>query len=181
MNIFETIDINIYSALFKMITPINTYIMIGISFLGSAKALIAITIILLLLLKNKRNSKYITINLTFVFLMNRLIKYIVKRPRPQELALVIENGYSFPSAHSMVSFAFYGFIIYLIMRSNVGKKNKIVITALLSLIVVLIGISRVYLGVHYATDVLGGFLIGLIYLVIFIKFVYKKNLFVKKK
>lgn len=181
MNIFEQLDVNVYEALFKTITPINTSIMIGITFFASAEVLITIAIILLLIFKNKRNSKYVTLNLILSFILNRVIKAIVRRPRPEAFALVIENGYSFPSAHSMVGFAFYGFIIYLMLKSNKGRRPKIIYTSLLSLLVVLIGISRVYLGVHYITDVLGGFLIALLYLILFIKFIYKRNIFKMNK
>lgn len=181
MSIFEQMDSNIYGVLLKTITPINTTIMIGISFLASASVLISITIILWLILKNKKITKYISLNLVLSFVLNRLIKIIIQRPRPQAFPLVIENGYSFPSAHAMISFAYYGFIIYLIMKSNKTKKEKVIYTLLLSLLILLIGISRIYLGVHYATDVIGGFVIALAYLVIFIKFIYRKDILKKCK
>lgn len=175
MNIFQLIDTNMYMALFKTITPINTYIMIGVSLFGSASVLIGITVILWLMCKDKKISKYIILNLILVFVLNRLIKIIVRRPRPEVIALITENGYSFPSAHSMVSFAFYGFIIYLMLKESKSKKQKIIYGVFLSILILLIGISRIYLGVHYATDVIGGFLIALIYLIIFIKFIYKRR------
>lgn len=177
MNILEQIDSNVYEILFKTITPTNTSIMIGLSFLASAGALITIAIISLLVLKNKKLPKYITLNLIISFILNRIIKIIVRRPRPEAFSLVLENGYSFPSAHAMVGFAFYGFIIYLILKSQKNKRPKVIYTTLLSLLIILIGISRIYLGVHYFTDVLGGFLIALVYLILFIKFIYKRNIF----
>ena len=122
-----------------------------------------------------------TLNLFLVFIINRLLKFIIRRPRPQAFVLVIENGYSFPSAHAMIGFAFYGFIIYLIMKSKKNKKEKIIYSTLLSLLILVVGISRIYLGVHYASDVIGGFLIALLYLVIFIKYIYKKNIFKNDK
>ena len=175
MNIFEQIDTNMYKTLFRTITPTNTYIMIGISLFGSASVLIGITIILWLLCKNKKIPKYVTLNLVSVFILNRLIKIIVRRPRPEVVTLIRESGYSFPSAHSMISFAFYGFIIYLILKKSKLKKLKVLNSILLTLLILFIGISRVYLGVHYATDVLGGFLIALAYLIVFIKFIYEKR------
>ena len=177
----EQIDSNIYSILFKTINPTNTTIMLGISFLASGGMLIVITIISFLLLKNKKIPKYMTLNLFLVFIINRLLKFIIRRPRPQAFVLVIENGYSFPSAHAMIGFAFYGFIIYLIMKSKKNKKEKIIYSTLLSLLILVVGISRIYLGVHYASDVIGGFLIALLYLVIFIKYIYKKNIFKNDK
>ena len=177
INILEQIDANIYSMLFRIINPINTSIMMCISFFASGGALIVLTILLLLLLKKKQIPEYMALNLIIVFILNRLLKVIIKRPRPQAFALVIENGYSFPSAHAMIGFAFYGFIVYLIMKSKKSKIQKIIYSTLLSLLIFLIGISRIYLGVHYASDIVGGFLIALLYLVIFIKYIYKKNIF----
>ena len=89
------------------------------------------------------------------------------RVRPVGIALIEQGGYSFPSGHSMMAFAFYGFIIYLINKSNMAKKKKIVITTLLSILILLIGVSRIYLGVHFASDVLGGFILSLIHLILF--------------
>lgn len=173
MNLINTIDEAIYNLIIKLMTINTTAIMIFISFLGSAVALITLTIGLVLLLKNKRDSKYIAINLTLVFVLNRIIKTIIARPRPQILRLVQEDGYSFPSGHSMVSMGFYGFLIYLIFKNIQNKKLKYPLIIFLSILILLIGISRIYLGVHYFTDVIGGFIIAIIYLIVFIKFIYQ--------
>ena len=173
MNLINTIDEAIYNLIIKLMTINTTAIMIFISFLGSAVALITLTIGFVLLLKNKRDSKYIAINLTLVFVLNRIIKTIIARPRPQILRLVQEDGYSFPSGHSMVSMGFYGFLIYLIFKNIQNKKLKYPLIIFLSILILLIGISRIYLGVHYFTDVIGGFIIAIIYLIVFIKFIYQ--------
>lgn len=175
MNLINTIDEAIYNLIIKLMAINTTKIMIFISFLGSAVALITLSIGFILLLKNKRDSKYIAINLTLVFILNRIIKAIIARPRPEILRLVQEDGYSFPSGHSMVSMGFYGFLIYLIFKNIQNKKLKYPLIIFLSILILLIGISRIYLGVHYFTDVLGGFIIAIIYLIFFIKFVYKNN------
>lgn len=85
--------------------------------------------------------------------------------------LVEESGYSFPSGHSFVSIAFYGFLIYLIINSKLKKQTKIVLSIVLASLILLIGISRIYLGVHYPSDVTAGFIGGAIYLMIFIEIV----------
>ncbi len=82
-------------------------------------------------------------------------------------------GYSFPSGHSMVNMAFYGFIMYLMYHYVKNKYLKIFGILFLSLLVVAIGISRIYLGVHYTSDVLAGFLIAISYLVIYITAIHK--------
>ena len=99
--------------------------------------------------------------------LNLLLKNIVERPRPEGYRLITETGYSFPSGHSMISAAFYGLIIYFIWKNVKDKKLKYISCTLLGILIVLIGISRIYLGVHYASDVIGGFTISIVYLIIF--------------
>lgn len=111
---------------------------------------------------------FVTFDLVGVTLINQLLKHIVRRPRPNILRLVEESGYSFPSGHSMVSMAFYGIIIYLVYKNVNNKYLKWLLITLLSLLILVIGFSRIYVGVHYFTDVVGGFLLGLAYLVIYV-------------
>lgn len=174
MSMINFIDENSYSLIIKLMSNGMTRFMLFITYLGSATALIILTIGFLLLLKNKKNSMLIAINLILVFLLNRILKIIVARPRPEVLKIVQEKGYSFPSGHSMVSTGFYGFLIYLIYKNVENKKIKYPLIVALSILILLIGISRVYLGAHYATDVIGGWIIGILYLVIFIKYVQNK-------
>ena len=110
-------------------------------------------------------------------ILNQLLKRILRRPRPTEFRIVEETGYSFPSGHSMVSMAFYGYLIYLIYRYIKNKYIKWSLIVLLSILICLIGISRIYLGVHYTSDVLGGFLLSISYLVVYISLI--KNLKIK--
>lgn len=175
MNLINAIDEMIYKLIINLMSTNTTAIMIFISHLGSAVTLITLTIAFILLLKNRRDAKYIAINLVLVFLLNRILKFIIARPRPEILRLVTEDGYSFPSGHAMVSMGFYGFLIYLIYKKIKDKKIKYPLILFLSLLILFIGISRIYLGVHYATDVIGGFIIAIIYLILFIKFLYKNN------
>ena len=172
----NTIDNAIYETIIKIMNSNITAIMIFISFLGSAITLITLALASIFLVKDKKYSKLIMLNLALSFILNRILKLIIARPRPPRLRLVIENGYSFPSGHSMVSFAFYGFLIYLINKNLKNKKIKYPLIILLGLLILLIGISRIYLGVHYVTDVLGGYIIGLIYLIVFIKVLKKKKI-----
>lgn len=174
MNLINAIDSSIYNFLTQTMNQELTGIMTFASFLGSAITVIVLSLGFIFLLKDKRDSKYITINLVLVFLLNRILKLIVARQRPNVLRLVGEEGYSFPSGHAMVSMGFYGFLIYLIYTNIKSKKIKYPLIIFLSILILLIGISRIYLGVHYATDIIGGFIIGIMYLVIFVRFLYKK-------
>ena len=168
------IDNKIYELIIKMLSTEMTYVMTFISFLGSAVTFIALTVAFIFLIKDKKYSKIIALNLILVFVLNRILKWIIRRPRPERLKLVLEEGYSFPSGHSMVAFAFYGFLIYLIYKNIKNKKIKYPLMVFLALLILFIGISRIYLGVHYVTDVIGGFIFAFLYLVVFIKYLYKK-------
>ena len=150
-------------------TPIAKFI----TNFGGAIFLIILTIVLLVLIKNKKIGISIFSNLVIVTILNQLLKAILQRPRPTEYRIVEETGYSFPSGHSMVSMAFYGYLIYLIYKYVKNKYIKWISIVLLSILVCSIGISRIYLGVHYTSDVLGGFLISMSYLVIYISAVNK--------
>ena len=150
-------------------TPIAKFI----TNFGRAIFLIIATIILFILIKNKKIGFSIISNLVIVTILNQLLKNILQRPRPNEFRIIEETGYSFPSGHSMVSMAFYGYLIYLIYRYVKNKYVKWALIVLLSILICTIGISRIYLGVHYTSDVLGGFLISISYLVIYISAVNK--------
>ncbi len=156
-----------------LISDLITPIFKVITWFGSATCLISITIILFLSLKNKRIAGLVGINLIIITILNQALKMIVQRPRPEEYRIIDENGYSFPSGHSMVSMAFYGFLIYLIYKKIKNKYLKISLIIILLLLIIMIGISRIYLGVHYTSDVCAGFLVSLSYLIIFISFTDK--------
>ncbi|MDD4066478.1 MAG: phosphatase PAP2 family protein [Clostridia bacterium] len=148
-----------------------TNVMKFITNLGGAYVLIIasiLSLIVTIIVKRKSIGIVICSNLAVSFILNIILKNIVQRPRPEGYRLVVENGYSFPSGHSMVSVAFYGFIIYLIFNYVENKYIKYILCGLFSLLVLVILFSRVYLGVHYASDVISGFLISIAYLICFI-------------
>ena len=148
----------------KEITPIMKLI----TFFGGATCLIGLTIILFITIKNKKIGLLIGINLVTITILNQIFKFILQRPRPTENRIINENGYSFPSGHSMISMAFYGFLIYLIYKYVKNKKLKYISITLISVLIIFIGISRIYLGVHYTSDVLAGFLFSISYLIIYV-------------
>lgn len=131
------------------------------SFLGSTY--FYVTVILVLIIVKSRKDLYTGIHLLIIQGINRIIKFIVKRPRPPKIYhLVIETNYSFPSGHSMSAMAGYG--LFIIELKNSHCKYKKVLMIILGLMIFLIGLSRIYLGVHYFSDVIGGYLISLSYL-----------------
>ena len=151
------------------VTPIAKFI----TNFGGAIFLSIATVMLFLLIKNKKIGLSIISNIVIITILNQLLKRILQRPRPTEFRIVEETGYSFPSGHSMVSMAFYGYLIYLIYRYIKNKYIKWSLIVLLSILICLIGISRIYLGVHYTSDVLGGFLLSISYLVVYISLIKK--------
>ena len=159
-------DNSIYKLITKHKNPYLTNFFKGVTFLCSKYFIISIILLLLILPKNKFSLK-ITINVIICFIINQLIKYTFQRPRPLNIGLIKENGYSFPSGHAMISLSFYGFIIYLINKNNYSKTIKITTSIVLSVLILLIGISRIYLGVHYASDVIAGFAISLAHLILY--------------
>ena len=171
----STFDNFIYNHVKKLINPNTTKFFKIVTELGNYTVMIPIIIIFYLFNKDKSFNRYFTINLISVFASNFIVKSIIRRDRPIDINLIIENGFSFPSGHSMVSFAFYGFLIYYLYHTDLKRPLKYSLMALLGFIILLIGLSRIYLGVHYASDVIGGFLLAFIYLVIYIKFIYKRE------
>jgi undecaprenyl-diphosphatase len=97
--------------------------------------------------------------------MSEALKYIVARPRPlPPFPLLDVPGYSFPSMHATVSVATFGFLAYAVMKRMHPPHLRKIVASFLILLPFLIGFSRVYLGVHYPSDVLAGWLIGAVLL-----------------
>ena len=154
---------------------ILTVIMKIITSFGNAIPVLLIAIIIIINTKDKKMPIWIILNLFFATVLNQILKYIVQRNRPEGYRLIDESGYSFPSGHSMVSTAFYGFLIYLVIKKVKNKYLINVLVILLGILIVLIGFSRVYLGVHYASDVIAGFFISIAYLIVFITIISDNN------
>ena len=96
---------------------------------------------------------------------NLFLKQLINRARPTLEHLVTVKTLSYPSGHAMTAMAFYGFLIYLIFTFKFKKVLKFTIITLLGFLILSIGISRIYLGVHFPSDILGGFAAGFIWVV----------------
>ena len=173
-NYFNIIDDFVYSLVKPLISNDMTNIMQFITFFSDPIWCILLSCLMILFVKNKKISKAFLLNLILVFLLNYVLKILFSRNRPADINLIVETGFSFPSGHAMMSLGIYGFLIYLLLLSDKNKISKIIGTASLVLLIFLIGISRIYLGVHYATDVIAGFVISASYLLLFIRFTYPK-------
>jgi len=113
------------------------------------------------LLKKKSHWKFLLCMMIFEVVSNVLLKNFFTRPRPNVVWLIEETGFSFPSGHMMASTIFYGLCIYFLHQSDFSKIIKILGTIFFVFLILSIGLSRVYLGVHYMSDILGGFLFSM--------------------
>lgn len=158
--------------------PILFPLMRGISFIGSAYFLIPLVGVLVAYNVYKKEiytMKLLLISTLGSYLANFILKNIFSRTRPLDYFLVEQGGLSYPSGHSMVAMTFYMTLAYLFSK-NLGDKNKkkwIYISA--SIMVFLMGMSRLYLGVHWPTDVIGGYSIGYVYFLTSISLVKKQD------
>lgn len=158
INVMKTIRSDFLTTLFKYITYLgNYYVLLIID--------IIVCSILVFKYKNYKLAFISLLSLCIAGIMTYILKIIIVRPRP-EYMLIKESGYSFPSGHTLNSTALYGFISFLIYK-NIKKKKFIPILVGVFTIVT-VGLTRIYLNVHYLTDVLGGLLIGTIHLIILI-------------
>lgn len=170
----EGFDNNIYNEISSLKSNFTTVFFKTITMFADEEPIIIIAIICLIVIKNRKIGASIAVNLASSAFINHLIKEIVQRQRPPiELRMVEESSFSFPSGHAMTSAAFYGLIMYFIFKKVKNKKLRNTICTVLSLLILLIGISRIYLGVHYASDVIAGFVLAIIYLVLYITFILK--------
>lgn len=147
--------------------------------LSNTSIIILIAILLTIIIslrKNIKTASLIPINLGIIAIINQILKFIFQRPRPTGFRLIEIGGFSFPSGHAMGSTAFYGLLIYLSYKLIKNKTLKIISIILNSLIIIGIGISRIYLGVHYCSDVVVGISLTIIYLIIFIRTIEKKKI-----
>lgn len=148
------------------VTPSGIKVMKKTTYLGSAYFFILMGIMILLyMLKGKRKREIYLLFLSTIgsYGLNVILKNIFIRTRPLEFFLIEQGGYSFPSGHAMVSMTFYSTMTYLITRKINNRGLKTMIWLLNFIIIALIGLSRIYLGVHWPTDVLMGFIVGLIF------------------
>ncbi len=154
-------DSSIASFLSSIRNPFLTKLMINVSLLGHDFVLLASAAIFLLFILRKHLSD----GLLFIFTVtigaaiNTLLKIYIQRPRPLS-PLVQASSYSFPSGHSMNSFIFYMLIAFFLYRYTRNIRLCLLFTFFSLLLVFLIGVSRIYLGVHYPSDVLAGYLAG---------------------
>jgi len=137
---------------FKVITHIGSfYTLAGL-------ALVAI-ILILFMKKDRRLAIFYGIGFAKVCVANFIFKQIVRRIRPEHLMIIKETGFSFPSGHAMMTFAFFFLLAHFIWIMIKNRPLKITLVVLCAFMVEVVSFSRIYLGVHYLTDILAGWLL----------------------
>lgn len=164
--IIDTMAYNLFVE--KLRSPNLNKVMLLVATLSNTPVTVIFIIVLLILIKDKKIALTIPANLLLITIINQILKLIIQRPRPIGYRLIEIGEYSFPSGHAMTSMALYGFLIYLSYKLIKNKNLKIFFITACILIIIIIGISRIYLGVHYCSDVLAGWSISIIYLIIYI-------------
>lgn len=137
-----------------------------VTFLGSKYTILLLSLAfsyLLWLLPNNNIKNLQVFWLTFISSAGTgfLLKNLIGRDRPLGAELIEGYTYSFPSGHALTSFFFYGYVIYIIFKHfEISLAKKYFFSIILSLVIIAVGFSRIYLGVHYLSDVLGGYVLG---------------------
>jgi membrane protein DedA with SNARE-associated domain/membrane-associated phospholipid phosphatase len=147
--------------------PLTTFFLIVTAF-GSIEAIALLGVVVAAALAWRRKWNFLVTWLAAVTggaVLNQLLKGIFARPRPHfEHPLLVETSYSFPSGHAMESFVAYGMLAYFAVLALRSWESRVAAVCGAALLVVLIGFSRMYLGVHYLSDVLAGYAAGGVWL-----------------
>lgn len=177
LNRLEFIDSFVYELIIGIKSDVTTKFMKFITFFASTKFIVGV-VIFLFILSIFKGSFPLIFNFVIILesVINSIVKLLVKRARPSLINLVIETTYSFPSGHTMAAVVLYGLIIYLINKTKINKNLKIAINILLITLIILIMVSRIYLGVHFFSDVFAGLFLGLSYLLIMIDILERRKL-----
>ncbi|GIP33352.1 phosphatase PAP2 family protein [Paenibacillus sp. J2TS4] len=131
----------------------------GLGATSAFAVVLALGAAVLLWLRKGKEALLLVVTLIAAWLSNSLLKNWIARERPVDWERLAEaDGYSFPSGNAMISLAFYGLIALMLLRSGNGWGRSAAIVVYI--FIFLIGVSRIYLGVHYASDIIGGFLAG---------------------
>lgn len=165
--VLNNIEINFYNEVTEHVSNFLTILMKGFSYIGNTISVIIICISLILFLKTRwKYGIVISIGVIISCIVNNILKILFARERPNLIQLVKETNYSFPSGHAMINMTLYSLLAILIYNNIKNKPLKYTLISIFIIISIVIGVSRVYLGVHYITDVIAGWIAGLLIAVI---------------
>ncbi len=181
--VYETLPLPLDKAVqnffFSLRGPVQDVIISSITHLSDTVTIIAFCIVLLILPNRKTYGLPVSLACLSGVAIYKPLKHFVLRARPDaSLHLVTQGGYSFPSGHSVTSIVFYGLMLYLIQKHCKNEKLKTVLSWICGILAVVIGPSRIYVGVHWPTDVLAGWCLGggiLIIAILILEKIYVKK------
>jgi membrane-associated phospholipid phosphatase len=163
------LDETIFAYLKQHVNERNNDIMLFFTFLGTHEFLIPANLVMIAWFLFIKKHKWYSIKVPAIALSSLglmfMLKHIFNRPRPSIPLLEAAKGLSFPSGHALMSVTFYGLIVYMIFKSVKNPSLKWSLISCLILLILIIGFSRIYLRVHYASDVIAGYCIGFLWLV----------------
>lgn len=176
----NTLDNFVYDKLSAITSASLTRLMFDVTFFGSRYFLLpAYTIVVCYFLFLRKQIKQ-AICIALIGIIGDQILWLMKsifhRARPPHPLIANVTDFSYPSGHSFASFTFYGLLIYIIWNSRIRRQWKITLSILLFMIVIFIAVSRIYLRVHYATDVIGGFCLSISWLIFSISIMNMLNI-----
>lgn len=181
----EKFDHDVFALIAPFVSDLNNDVMMFITFLGTHNFLIPANLVLIAYFLFIKKHRWYSISIPAIALTSTgvmfLLKRIFNRQRPLTPLLFEAEGLSFPSGHAMISFTFYGLLIYIIWQSKFALWLKWLLGLFFLTLIFFIGFSRIYLQVHYATDVMAGFCVGLIWLSISIWVLKKIERFSRKE
>jgi undecaprenyl-diphosphatase len=170
LKLIKNFDDSITSFIHGLTSPFLTSIMKLFTFLGSGVivAVIVVLMMIFLYVVLKHRSELILLAGVVIgsALLNWILKVIFHRARPLINRIIEETGYSFPSGHSMAAFTLYGILSFLLWKHITNRIGRTLLIMFSIFMIMMIGISRVYLGVHYPSDILGAYLISGLWLVL---------------
>jgi membrane-associated phospholipid phosphatase len=164
------LDTRVFDFMSSYVTDSNTAIMEFFTFFGSHRFLVPANLLLIAYAIFIHKNTWLAIKVGAIGVSSLILMFSLKalfnRPRPATPLLYEVPGLSFPSGHAFMSFTFFGLLTYLAFNEIKNTLFKYLVSMILVFVIILIGISRIYLRVHYATDVAAGFSLGMIWLVI---------------
>jgi undecaprenyl-diphosphatase len=180
----ESLDFQVFDALKPFVNETTNKFMVAITFLGKHEFLIPANLILIAFFLFIKKHRWYSIKVPAIAISSLALMFVLKnlfgRPRPLIPLLEEARGLSFPSGHALMSVTFYGLIIYIIWHSIKHQGLKWTLIVFLIILILLIGFSRIYLRVHYPTDVMAGFATGFLWLVISIAIINRLEKYSKR-
>ena len=171
-------DQSISKAILSLVSPFDTRLMEVFTFFGSSSFLFPAYLVLIIYYLFRKNMK-LALDISMIGLSSTGILYLFKeifqRQRPIDPLIRNVTGFSFPSGHSFSSFTFFGLLIYILWKTGIKKAWKILLTIVLFLFAATIAFSRVYLRVHYPSDVIAGFCLSIVWLMLSLWILHKAD------